>query len=129
MGWSVILSHLKMPGAILGALLAVGVVAEAFGFSVVTPGSNFESYKSGHTERHDVLDSSHAEVHRILRDTIVELDGHMHEQLTLTEALIKGECLESKASKLARQGLINKCSSLGIRRTVGDVIDRELDNP
>ena len=101
----------KVPAYILAAITAIGVLMGALGFGWSTPGEKW---------------TAHDAEHGVLSDTIREIDGHLHEQKTLIEALVKGECLESYSDKIVLQGLAETCTDLGVARSAGDAIDLML---
>lgn len=105
----------KAAAIIAAGLAAIAVILSAFGFAVATPGAQLVEYKEVHVIEHTEIDSA-----------LLNIDKNMGQQMKLTEGLVRGECLESAYSKLARQGVLITCKSLGIERTLNDAIDREL---
>lgn len=99
------LAMVKLPAMIIGGVGAIGGVLVAFGFGLSTPGARFEEYKGDHGEVHVTIDT-----------TLIEIDNHLHAQRELIEAIVRGECIENPVENLQRQGLITKCSELGIER-------------
>lgn len=108
-----VMAILKWPSALGAAAVGLVIILSAFGVSIATPGDRW---------------AEHDTTHAAINDTLAELDNHMHEQKSLTESLIIGECLESRYDKLGRQGILDTCAELGVERQSGDAIDRELGN-
>lgn len=110
-----LLAMLKIPATVVGGVGGIAIVLSAFGFGIRTPGARLDEF----VDTHEVE-------HVIISDTLKEIDDHLEVQQILMESMVRGECLESAYDKLARQGLSDTCSDLGIGRTAGDAIDREL---
>ncbi|KKN10737.1 hypothetical protein LCGC14_1033590 [marine sediment metagenome] len=100
-----VLAFFKWPAAIAGGSVGVVIVATAFGFSVTGPGAVMAEYQEEHVVEHVIID-----------DTLTDIDRHMEAQQILLEAVVRGECIENPKENLQRQGLIEKCSELGIER-------------
>jgi len=150
---SKILNWLKIPGGIVAAVVALGIIITALGGKVHMPGDEM-----ARVERHNAVqsDSIKANADSIVRlkdylneeqdyfenlnqylmdkeieDSLQEVeearkDTSRTERTLLIEALVKGECLESMFEKLALQGLVGQCAELGVLRSHGDAIDRSL---
>jgi hypothetical protein len=97
---------LTWPAIIVSAILAIGTFIAFFGFDVQTPVERLQSHIEIEQDFHD----STAKV-------VTELDRHSEDNEALLESLIRGECLENPRENLIRQGLIKKCTDLGIDRT------------
>jgi hypothetical protein len=100
-----VLAFLKWPATLAGGSIGVVIVASAFGFSITGPGAVMAEYQE-----------EHAVEHVVINDTLSDIDRHMVSQQILLEAVVRGECIENPKENLQRQGLIEKCSELGIER-------------
>jgi len=137
-----IITWLKIPGIVVGAIIAVGAILVFFGVEVHGPKDHaleteakMEEVKQISEETREWAErtySEHVEAERIYHDTLVypyiqEMDNEIHSIAGAIDGILRGECLESKFQKLARQGMLDECESLGIERRLGDEIDRELE--
>ena len=100
-----VLAFFKWPAAVAGGSVGLVIIASAFGFSITGPSAVMAEYKE-----------EHAVEHVIINDTLTRIDRHMEAQQILLEAVVRGECIENPKENLQRQGLIEKCSELGIER-------------
>lgn len=114
---------IKWPAWALASLVALGAMLAAFGFGVQTPGDKWDEHTIVHTEEEIVRDEQFTRIDNAL----IQMNYDYGEQKTMTEALIRGECLESMSDKIVLQGLSETCTDLGVERTAGDAIDRQLD--
>lgn len=100
-----IMATLKLPALAVGGVGGLALMASAFGFSIKGPGAVMAEFKVEHEVEHVIIN-----------DTLAEIDNHMHVQMELIESIVRGECIENPIENLQRQGLIAKCSELGIER-------------
>lgn len=136
------LEWLKIPGTIVGAAIAVAAILLFFGVEVHGPrdhavetDAKVEEVRQHSQETRAWAEQKyqqHVEAEQIYHDSLVypyiqEVDDEVHTVLGALEGLLRGECLESKFEKLARQGILDECKALGIERRLGDEIDQELD--
>ena len=100
-----LVTALKIPAIAAGGIGGLVLMASAFGFSITGPGAVMEEFKTEHAVEHVIIDT-----------TLIEIDNHLHAQQELIEAIVRGDCIENPVENLQRQGLITKCSELGIER-------------
>lgn len=110
-----VLGLFKAAAILTAGLGAFAVILSALGFKIATPTAELDEFKEVHAIEHTEIDSA-----------LLNIDRNMSQQMNLTEGLVRGECLENAYSKLARQGVLVTCKSLGIERNSNDAIDREL---
>jgi len=135
-----ILEWMKIPGTIVAAVVAFGLIANAFGFGIRLPGDSLAEIESKNHRQDsiiktldDYIDDEGAyfeNLNNYIRNKEAEdirNDSSRKTRTKLIEALVRGECLESTFEKLAQQGLVIQCSELGVRRSAGDVIDQKLE--
>lgn len=103
---------MKLPAYLVGFVTAVAILLGAFGFRFSTPGDKWNE----HDVQHVAEEAIHIEQFEKMDITLKDIDARHLEQQTLVEAIVRGECIENPVENLQRQGLIQKCSDLGIER-------------
>lgn len=95
---------LAIPGAIVGAIVALWLMFTFLGDIITAPKKLKEHMQS------------EQRVHIIVDSVVREIDDHSEDASQLLNSLIRGECIENPVQDLQRQGLIKKCTDLGIIR-------------
>ena len=95
-----IMTILRVPAMVVGAIAAMGVGLNLMGFEIQTPGANLRT---------------HVQVEHLALDTsIATLNDKVDENTHLMKALVIGYCMEHEKNDLDRAGLTPTCRAEGI---------------
>lgn len=107
---------LTVPVMVVSFFTALAVAATFLFGDFDTPGEKMQSHIEKSAEIHEDIKKSEKEAHDSLGKSLIEADKHLEDINASINAVLRGECLENPRENLVRQGLIQKCISLGVVR-------------